>query len=49
MRVLALAQHLRMADGAASVEADHMEQAIDRPGLDVAETVVGDAPTSRTY
>jgi len=45
--VLALAQHLRMADGADFVESEHMEAAIEQLGLDASERSVGDAPTGR--
>ena len=45
--VLALAQQLRVEDGAEFVEAEHMREAVDRLGLDVEERTVGDAPTGR--
>jgi catechol 2,3-dioxygenase-like lactoylglutathione lyase family enzyme len=43
--VLALAQRLRIDDGADFVESAHMREAIEQLGLDVDETDVGDAPT----
>ena len=45
--VLALAQHLRMDDGAEFVGSEHMRAAIERLGLDVDEREVRDAPTGR--
>jgi len=47
--VLALAQKLRMDDGAEFVEAEHMREAIHELGLDIEETEVGDAPTGREF
>ncbi len=47
--VLALAQHLRMEDGAEFVGAEHVRAAIDRLDLDVEERDVGDAPTGREF
>ncbi|MEF8851604.1 MAG: VOC family protein [Haloarculaceae archaeon] len=40
---LALAQHLREADGADFVESEHLREAIEQLGLDVEEHEVGDA------
>lgn len=47
--VLALAQHLRVDDGAEFVEAEHVREAIEQLGLDVQEREVGDAPTGRDF
>lgn len=47
--VLAFAQHLRVADGAEFVEAEHVREAIEQLGLDVQEREVGDAPTGRDF
>ncbi len=45
--VLALAQHLRLDDGADFVKTEHMREAIRTLGLDVDETAVRDAAAGR--